>query len=89
MSGRGFAFGYMCLLSTPLQNKLHAGTPDPTNGVYYAYQKPLLLAMTECIQRGDAVDLDVFHTQKATRGDNNDEDSVMESQGEVNRDRGG
>ena len=45
--------------------------------------------MTECIKRGDAVDLDVFHTPMASNGDNNDEDSIMESQGEVNRDRGG
>ena len=88
MGVRGFAFGYMRLLSTPLQNKLCTGTPDPTNIIVcYACQKPLILAMTKCIWRGYAVDLNIFHTSKPTHGDNDDDHSVLESQGQVNQDR--
>ena len=93
MSGHGFAFGYLRLLSTPLQNKLRTGTPDPTNLIVcYACQKLLQPAMTECIKRGGAVDLNISHTSNLRTSDtsqvedNNDENSVLKSQGQVNRD---
>ena len=41
--------------------------------------------MSERIQQGGVVDLDMFHTSKAMDDDKN---SVVESQGQVNRDRG-
>ena len=46
--------------------------------------------MTKYIRQGDAVDLDIFHTSKlsnTTCGDNDDENSVLESQDPVNRDQ--
>jgi hypothetical protein len=84
MAGHGFTFGYMHLLYPPLQSNLHTGTPGPTNVIVcYASLKTRLLAMSECIRRGDVVDLKMFHMlnllNTSQMGNNDDEISVLES----------